>query len=606
LVTNVKALEICDFLERDALAGKIADQYSEWESLRNTWLDQKREIQEYIFAIDTRNTTNSALPWKNSTHIPKLCQIRDNLHANYMAALFPNDRPIRWEGDDESSEAKEKREVIEAYMENKLRQGQFRTEVSKCVLDFIDYGNCFAMSTFVSEKTHDEDTATDIPGFIGPKLVRISPLDIVFNPVSTSFASSPKIIRSMKTLGTLKVEVEDHPEMQYQAEVFEKLREKRRALAGMSSGDFAKNEAFSFDGFSNWMSYFQSDYVEILDFYGDIFDPETNDFKKNYLISVVDRSYVIRMAPNPSWLGNSGIHHAGWRVRPDNLYAMGPLDNLIGMQYRIDHLENAKADGWDMIIQPVIKVTGFVEDFDYGPGERIYCEDEGNVEFMHPDVTLLNTNNEIAIYEMKMEEMAGAPKQAMGFRTPGEKTAYEMQILEQGANRVFLNKTAYFEEILIEPALNDMLETSRRNMGTSDLIRVTDDQYGAVTFMKITKEDITARGKIRPIGARHFARNANILQNLTQLSNSPLGQDPAVNAHISGKALAHVVEDLLDLKRYNLVQDNIRVLESAETQSLASAAQQKVMEQMQPNGPPMVQQPSQGQAGAIPAIGQGK
>jgi hypothetical protein len=27
---------------------------------------------------------------------------------------------------------------------------------------------------------------------------------------------------------------------------------------------------------------------------------------------------------------------------------MGPLDNLVGLQYRIDHLENAKADALDL------------------------------------------------------------------------------------------------------------------------------------------------------------------------------------------------------------------------------------------------------------------
>ena len=35
-----------------------------------------------------------------------------------------------------------------------------------------------------------------------------------------------------------------------------------------------------------------------------------------------------------------------------------------------------------------------------------------------------------------MEEMAGAPKEAMGFRSPGEKTAYEVQRMENAASQV--------------------------------------------------------------------------------------------------------------------------------------------------------------------------
>ena len=589
-----RTIDVSTLLEPDEFAIQITNRFREWEIYRNNWLTQKREIRNYLFAIDTGQTSNSILPWKNSTHIPKLTQIRDNLHANYMAALFPNDRPIVWEGDDEDSEAKDKRLTIEAYMENKMRQGGFRTEVSKCVSDFIDYGNCFATVEFVAEKTVDQTTGEEIPGYVGPKLVRISPLDVTFNPTASDFRTTPKIIRSMKTLGSLKAEIEDHPECGYLAKVFDMVVANRQKFSGFSLGDFAKIEAYQFDGFSSYFQYFTSDYVELLDFYGDVYDYTTGKFYKNYCITVVDRCKIIRMEPNPSWLGADVIHHAGWRLRPDNLYAMGPLDNLVGMQYRIDHLENAKADAFDLIIHPVIKVKGLVEDFNYGPGERIFIGDDGDVEFQAPDTTCLNADTQIAMYEQKMEEMAGAPKQAMGFRTPGEKTAYEVQVLENGANRVFINKTSYFEEIFLEPSLNNMLECSRRNMGLSDVVRTMDDQYGVVMFTKITKEDITANGKIRPVGARHFARNANIIQNLTQWTNSAIGQDPSVNVHMSGKRLAYLFEELMGLERYHLVQDNIRVAESLQTEQLKQSAMQVLQEQAGSAGtPPGSGQPPQ-------------
>lgn len=594
-----RTLDIKDFLIQDRLAVQISDMFTEFEMYRNTWMNQKDELREYIFATDTQGTSNDSLPWKNNVHIPKLCQIRDNLHANYMATLFPNDRHLVWEGDDLAAESKAKREAIQSYMENKLNAGKFRTEVSKLVYDWIDWGNCFALTEFIAESTTDEFGAK-ISGFVGPKVRRISPLDIVFNPTADQFDASPKIIRSLKGLGTLKADIQDHPEMGYLEEIFERVEAGRQKFEGATMGDFRKAAGFQIDGFSSWLDYFQSDYVEILDFYGDIYDRETQKLYKNHLITVVDRCYVIRSIPNPSWLGKSPIKHCGWRLRPDNLYAMGPLDNLVGMQYRIDHLENAKSDAFDLIIHPVMKIKGYVDDFDYEPNARIFMGDDGDVEFMSPDVTMLNADTQIAMYEAKMEEMAGAPKQAMGFRTPGEKTAYEVQVLENGANRIFLNKTSYFEEVFMEPLIQDMLETARRNMGVSDLIRVMDDQYGVVDFMKVTRADISASGKIRPVGARHFARNANILQNLTQFSQSPLGQDPSVSAHISGKAVARLVEELLQLRRYDIVQDNIRVFESAETQKLVGAAQQQIMEQMQPDANQMVPGQEPGGAGGTP------
>src|SRR4051812_20564311 len=121
-------LELCDVIsDPDRLASQIANKYNEWQSFRNKWMDTVREIREYVFATSTHTTTNASLPWKNSVHIPKLCQIRDNLHANYMAAIFPTEYAIVWEGDDEDSQSKQKRMMIEQYMQNKMRQSQFRT-----------------------------------------------------------------------------------------------------------------------------------------------------------------------------------------------------------------------------------------------------------------------------------------------------------------------------------------------------------------------------------------------------------------------------------------------------------------------------------------------
>jgi hypothetical protein len=568
------ALEITDVIGTpENLANLIARQFQEWSMFRTNWLDRTKETREYVFATDTSHTTNQSNPWKNRVHIPKLCQIRDNLHANYMAALFPTEYAVQWEGDDADAEQKQKRLLIEQYMQNKMRQSKFRAEVSKLIFDWIDYGNCFAMPVFVADYKTDTDSGQETATYVGPRLQRISPLDIVFDPTADNFAAAPKIIRTVKNIGSFLSEIQSKPELKYLEDGILKMKEARHKMSGYSEGDFAKNDGFIMEGFTSWWNYFSSSFVEVLDFYGDIYDVETGELKRNHLISVVDRSFVIRDHADETWLGSPPIRHCGWRPRQDNLYAMGPLENLIGMQYRIDHLENAKSDAFDLIIQPVMKIRGFVEPFKYGPSAEIYVGDDGDVDFMAPDVTMLQADTQIALYEAKMEEMAGAPKQAMGFRTPGEKTAYEIQVLENGANRIFLNKTSYFEEVFLEELLNDMLEMSRRNFNEKDVIRVLDGETGAVLFKNISREDLTANGKIRPVGARHFAQNAQMVQNLTSLYGSAIGQDQSVMVHMSGKKIAETLEHLLGFERFSLFSENVRLVEQAETTRLAQAAQ---------------------------------
>lgn len=553
----------------DNIATEISDRWRLWNQQRVGKLEEWKELRNYLFATDTRSTSNSTLPWKNSTTVPKLTQIRDNLHANYMSALFPQNRWMRWMADDKASNDKVKREVIQAYMENKVRQSDFEVTMSKLVLDYIDYGNCFATVDYETNYTEMEN-GEFIPAYIGPKVVRISPYDIVFNPVAAEFKKSPKIIRSLLTFGEVKKMIDENPDKEYMSRVFDRMIGTRNAIQGYSDSDLHKNDGFIVDGFGSIREYYESDYVEILTFYGDIFDKATNTLLKNRIIKVVDRSYILHDIPNPSWLGSSPIFHVGWRERPDNLYAMGPLDNLVGMQYRIDHLENLRADVFDQIAFPVIKIKGDVEDFDFAPGSRIYCGDEGDVSYLVPDASALAADNQIAMLENRMEQLAGAPREAMGIRTPGEKTAFEISSLQNAAGRIFQNKTQHFEKVFVEPILNSMLEAARRNMDASDIIRVFDDELGIVVFETITKEDITAKGKIVPMGARHFAERAQRLQNLQQLWQIK-SSDPSVSAHMSGKEFARILAEELGEK--NLFSENVAVYETYETQKTAQEVQ---------------------------------
>src|SRR6185295_19098110 len=217
-----------------------------------------------------------------------------------------------------------------------------------------------------------------------------------------------------------------------------------------------------------------------------------------------------------------------------------------------DHLENLKADVFDMIAFPMQKVKGYVQDYLYEPGGRIYTGDDGDVEFLKPDTTALNADMQIAALEVKMEELAGAPKEAMGIRSPGEKTKFEVQVLDNAASRIFLNKIKHFELIFFEPLLNHALMIARQNMSGNDVVRTLDSDIDATIFSTVTKEDITADGILHPEGASHFADRANKLQNLVTMANSAVAQDNGVKVHLSGKKIARLLEELVDLEDYKI------------------------------------------------------
>lgn len=572
-----RTLDVKDFLQPEGLACSIANRERTWRAARSKKEQQWQELRNYIFATDTTTTTNASLPWKNKTTRPKLCQIRDNLHANYMAALFPNDRWFKWDARDRQATNKDKAKAIEAYMGTKLRDMKFKNIVSRLLYDFIDYGNSFADVEYVDERRVVKEEPID--GYVGPRVVRISPYDILFDITASSFEQAPKITRTLYSIGDLHKRLNADPQWSLIADgIIGKLKTNRGHVLAYRNSDYRKSDGFVADGFGTLADYYGSGLVEILEFEGDLYDDTTGQLYEDYYIVVVDRAYVIHKEPISNWFGRSTKQHCGWRLRPDNLMAMGPLDNLVGLQYRIDHLENLKADVFDQIAHPITKVRGYVEEFQFGPGERIYMDTDADVDFLRPDSAALSANFDIDRLEAEMEEMAGAPKQAMGIRTPGEKTAFEVQTLENATGRIFQHKIAYFEEHFIEPLLNAMLEVARRNIDASELVRVVDDDLGVVEFRNITRDDLKIRGKLVPMGARHFAAQNLLVQNLTTLSGTATYQDPMVNIHFSGYAMAKLLEENMGFDGYNIVQKNIRIAEQAEAQRQQIVAQQETEE----------------------------
>lgn len=579
-----KPLEITQMFHRDSIAKYIGNTWFTFNSQRRGKIEEWKELRNYIFATDTSTTSNSHLPWKNSTTIPKLCQIRDNLHSNYLSALFPNDDWLRWVAYNEKDATRMKRDAIQSYMSNKTREGGFRRTMSQSLLDYIDYGVAFGTCDFVNSSRTD-DNGKEITDFIGPKARRISPLDIVFNPIAESFEDSFKIIRSLKSVGELKMIAKDYPDEHYIHKVLDERNKMIRYAAAYGLEDMDKSEGLLMDGFGSYHEYLQSGYVEMLEFWGDIHDQDTGEVQEGRVVTIIDRMWAIRNESIPSWMGKAPIYMVGWRTRPDNLWAMGPLDNLVGMQYRIDHLENLKADAMDLAILPPLVIAGEVEAFEYRPGAEIHIDENGQVTELAKNVQwVLQADNAISLLEQKMEMYAGAPREAMGIRTAGEKTAFEVQQLQNAAGRIFQEKITTFETEFMERLLNGMLETARRNMDTADVVRTIDDDVGVEQFMSVTKDDITASGVIRPIGARHFAAQAQLLQNLTGIFNTPMAQ--VLAPHTSSVALANMMSDMLGVSRYELFRPNVAVFEQQETARLSNQAGEDLdVEATTPAGP---------------------
>jgi hypothetical protein len=145
----------------------------------------------------------------------------------------------------------------------------------------------------------------------------------------------------------------------------------------------------------------------------------------------------------------------------------------------------------------------------------------------------------------------------------------------------------------MEPLINGEVEVSRINLDGTDIVRILDDDYGVTEFLRITQADLMSNGTLIPMGARHFARQATLVQNLMQFSQAMMG-DPMLMQHFPAENLARAWEDLLGFKRLELFRKYGRIEEEMELARLQSAAQnqlqteQQMTDQMAMEGQPTV------------------
>lgn len=568
------------YQDRDAIVPELIRTYESWRSERAPIEKEWSDTQQMLFATDAAQSVGvvASSGWKNNSTRGKLTQIRDNLHANYASAILNNPTNFKWESYGSDPDIHRKRRVITAYMANKLEQSNFDKVVTKLLWDYIDYGVAFASARWVNKTREVENkysgVKTTITEYSGIEAVRHSPYDVVINPTATSIEDSPQFVRTLVTLGEV-LAMQKHMSHDQAFKDKTKAMIDIRKMGGAHADDTYKDIQYQIQGYGSYTNYLQSGVVELLTYYGNLVDND-GELLENQRVVIADRSLVLihdTYDPLPS---RSFLKMAGWRDRPDNLYSQSPLSKLIGLQFRLDKLENLKADAMDLAIEPPIAIKGEVADFTWQPGEVIDVDVDGDIQEMGKNLNgVITAQNEIAALEAAMEEFAGAPKQSMGFRTPGEKTAFEVQSLETAGSRIFQQKVIKFERELLEPLLNDMLALARLNLQSQTEIKVIDPDLHVEDFISITVDDLIANGTIKAIGSRHYITKSQLMQELAGLFNSGIGG--IIQPHISGIKMAELVNDVLQLDRYDIIRPMVALEEKADMEMFGSQLQENIV-----------------------------
>jgi len=397
----------------------------------------------------------------------------------------------------------------------------------------------------------------------------ISPYDICFDATAARFEDSPKIIREIVSLGEI---FRRGQKGSLDPVMVDKLLTERRNAASSDGGD-DKNEQYVPLGFGTYQEYLSGGYVELLWFYGDVYDADRQELHESRMIVVGDNSILLKDEEINTASGKPHIYRSVWQELPDNLWGMGPLENIIGLNYQVNHRENAKSEALDRLIYPDKVYIGDVEE--------MYDDETDTITYLAPEgggVNELAINTQFFSFDLHIDRLthsargaARLPSDLTGFRSQGEKTLGEVTALTEGGMRGFIDKAANFERTCLEMMLKAEVELAHAHFGNAFKVP-NKSESGFIEMLNVTKEDLAINGVLIPRGSKRFARKNQVLASLAQLSQSPLWQVAA--PHISGKGAADFLSELLEVQDDGMFEENAAIIEATEQQQMMNQAEQ--------------------------------
>lgn len=547
--------------------------WTEWDAARDPAISKWREIEAYRYATDTNSLPNAKGAFTHSTHMPVAAAIAQDLEAILLQVVMPHEDWFTFEPMDSQAARKDQRKTIVSYLKNRHALNGYTDEVAKLRSDLVTYGNCF------SQVFHANESRGEQSGYVGPKVRRVSPYDIAFDPTAVDFSCTPKVIREIITLGELKRRGDAGI---LDSETVNKLLHGRGNFANSDAGE-DKNEQYVPLGFGTYQQYIQSGFIELLWFYGDVYDQENIELHESQIVVVADSEEVLLEDTIKTSTGKPHIFQSVWQKLPDNLWGQGPLENIIGLNYQVNHRENAKSEALDRLIYPDKIYQGDVEEmYDDETGQMTYLAPEGGgVQELAINTQFFSFDLHIDRLQHSARSAARLPSDLTGFRSQGEKTLGEVTALTEGGMRGFIDKAADFERSSLEKHLGAEIELAYDNFGSAFKVP-NKNEGGFIEMLNVTKEDLAVNGILIPRGAKRFARKNQMLSTLTQLSATPLAQ--VIALHTSGKGATELVNELLETHDTGLFEEFAQILEQGEAQQIMNQVEQSnAMQASQPS-----------------------
>jgi hypothetical protein len=268
---------------------------------------------------------------------------------------------------------------------------------------------------------------------------------------------------------------------------------------------------------------------EIIECWGTIEAPGDGGVGKkpyvNFVGAVINRQRLVRFEPSYLWSGKAAVGMAKYRDVPGQVYGIGPLEPVLGLQDLINARTNQLIDIVSYSINPEYKAyddSRLASEFVSAPNKIHWVQDMDNLQVIQKDLRGLNVA--MGDVELLKQEFMRMVKSASPASGPSDESATKTRQQGAAVGNDLAKIAAYIEETGLAPIMDLFIELNAQYLPKATAVRMIES--GQPVFKEVSPETIR-KGYLARVKGTSFAldkqeRLDKLLMFLQMVIGSPL------------------------------------------------------------------------------------
>lgn len=358
--------------QKDLLTRDIVDRFDRYNEKRQKQLQSIKEVKDEIYFNQNPLFGN----WKNSVMLPDLYELAQTLKAHLIENLYSNPESM-FDVVGITPEAQNVANNHKAMLVSTFERMNFKDQMEKLVDSIVETGEATLFVGWdrkfkqkrrpktLEEKFLEPEDRSDfiveaVMDYDGPIVKCINSCDFVFDAENlNNFDNADKIYRTYLDADTIVSDKNNNlidDQMKEEILILSKAKNSKdfalysnvcaSSKAGFAFGDFKARSAYENEHFCKAK---KNELLEVLEFYGNI-KLKDGTILKNYLVTVVGRSKIVRLEPNP-YIINPFVF-ASVIEDPITKRGISPLKVAVILSSISSGILNKQLDALSLIINP--------------------------------------------------------------------------------------------------------------------------------------------------------------------------------------------------------------------------------------------------------------